>query len=441
MWLLIACGDKQGITSFDTADLPQTVYQTLSPDPIWESEENAYTTGGSFVDIDNDGDLDIVVSEGNDMEPGFLRVYHNNSGQIETTASWSSAEVHFYGHLCVGDLNADGFSDVVVTRFIGDAGFSEPGGVEVFINQEGELSPIPDWELDGFYSFSCALGDMENDGDLDIALAIGEAYEHEPDYSMALRNTGTGEWELAWKGDIPRYSFDVAWVDTNHDGFLDLVFANAQSGHSVFLSNSGVLEESPHWIAQGGPFEGNTLDFGDLNSDGFVDLLFSDNNQLGGLGALSLFCGPDFDICWQNQGNEQMWSAVSLHDVDADGDLDILGGAWWGAVDVYENIDGLPQFTPSQTLGSDDMVVEALAWGAINPLSIENERVVGSGLIEIPRPAFAVEVYSGVLGDGYISGPTIDADIWYAPSDLLLTDWEPNQGNLVFQRVEVQSDL
>ena len=63
--------------------------------------------GGVFYDI-NDGDMDVVVAEGNDMSPVYIRVYENVNGQIETQASQVSSTSHFYGHLSVGDVNGDG---------------------------------------------------------------------------------------------------------------------------------------------------------------------------------------------------------------------------------------------------------------------------------------------------------------------------------------------
>ena len=81
---------------------------SLSQKIVWRSIESAYATGGELVDINGDGLLDFVVSEGNDMEAGYIRVYYHNGEMLEEEASFVSTNAQFYGHLATGDLNGDG---------------------------------------------------------------------------------------------------------------------------------------------------------------------------------------------------------------------------------------------------------------------------------------------------------------------------------------------
>jgi len=71
-------------------------------------------------------------------------------------------------------INLDGWIDVAVSVYIGPDGFGDPGKVKVYYNQEGELEGIPSFESYNFYTFSCALGDADGDGDLDLAATGGE---------------------------------------------------------------------------------------------------------------------------------------------------------------------------------------------------------------------------------------------------------------------------
>ena len=129
-----------------------------------------------------------------------------------------------------------------------------------------------------------------------------------------------------------------------------------------------------------------------------------------------------------------MWSAVSIYDVDWDGDLDLLAGAWWGAVDVYENDGETVNPNRSLQLGHDGQVVEVLAWGAVTQLDTEVKNIQGNGLVPIPKGVRPISIQAGVLGEGYLSGPQIEAQIEISPADLLLTDWTPEQGNVLFLR-------
>jgi hypothetical protein len=391
MWIALACvatkpGAPDGAT--DSATPPDAGIDTdtgataendtgegavgmmLGSDPIWVSEDRGYATGGAFADMDGDGGLDLVVGYGNDMEPGPIVVYYNDGGALERTPSWSSAADRFHGHLAIGDVNGDGWPDVAVSRYLGARGFSEPGGVDVYCNEDGILPETPTWSNDGFFSFSVDLGDMDGDGDLDLAVAVGEAYHNDPDHSRVYENDGTGDFGAApvWTTETPRHSFDVAWADLDADGWPDLTFANHGSGHTMYRNEGGALLAEPAWTAAGdeADFEGNTLASGDVDGDGSVDLVVSDNAQLGGIGRVRMWCGPSLDLCWTSGDAPEYQSAVSLHDVDADGDLDLVAGAWWGAVRVYFNQDGTLESTPSWRSTSDDIVVEAFAWGDVD---------------------------------------------------------------------------
>ena len=101
---------------------------------------------------------------------------------------------------------------------------------------------------------------------------------------------------------------------------------------------------------------------------------------------------------------------------------------------VFENENGLVSPNSLVQLGHDDMVVEALAWGGVSDIEGTTLRAEGSGLLSIPKGIRPISIQSGVLGDGYISGPTINAQLWVSPADLLLTDWTPEQGNVIFFR-------
>jgi hypothetical protein len=380
MWLLFwfSCTDKIG--AFDAIDSgfspsldtgatiePESV-RPVGEEAVWVSTHRGYGTGGGFADIDRDGDEDLVVSHGNDMDPGHLVVFENLDGTLSEEPSWLSAETAYYGHLSIGDVNGDGFPDVAVSRFLGDARFDEPGGLEVYLNRDGVLESRPSWSVDGFFSFSLDLGDVDGDGDLDLGVAVGEAYRNDPDYARMFLNDGTGQFgeDAAWMSAELGHSFDVSWADMDGDGQLDLAFAEQGRGHRIYRNEGGVLSAYPWWSAapEDGPFEGNTLDVGDVNGDGYLDLAVSDNDQLGGAGAVRVWCGPDLSLCWEVA--QPYASAVEFEDYDLDGDLDLAYGGWWAAVQLVENVGGRLATEPLWTSAKDDIVVEAIEWADVD---------------------------------------------------------------------------
>ncbi|MCK6521556.1 VCBS repeat-containing protein [Myxococcota bacterium] len=451
-WLL-SCklGDDGGKAPADGSAPPESVVDSppedsaappwpdLSLDEAWESTELDVATGIGLLDIDQDGDLDLLVANGNDITPGPLRLYRNDGGVLETTASWMSDTQEYYGHLSVGDLDGDGLEDVVVSRFLGPGRFTEPGGVERFMNLGGALEPSPSWTAEGLFSFSNALGDIDGDGDLDLAVAVGEPYKNPPGRSCLYLNDGAGDLGLApaWTTERDRHAMDVAFVDLNGDGALDLAIANLGDPHTVYLNEGGLPAPTPSWEAPEdlGPYEGNTVDWGDVNGDGALDLVISDNLQLGGPGVVRAWCGPELSLCWTSKDEAAYQSALSLEDVDGDGDLDLFAGSWWGAGRLYLNDGAGLSPTPSATTARE-VVYEALAWADLDGSHREEVTLSGVGLAAVPGRAPVTSVVGAVSADGWISGPgawTATA-LAPAPRDLLVTTWDKNVGNLLFQR-------
>jgi hypothetical protein len=435
MFFLLACLSSDKI-DHSQKGLPEEKIQRLSSNPSWVSVEQAYSTGGVVVDIDNDGDSDVVVSEGNDMEQGHIRIYRNNLGVLEEEGSWISDENHYFGHISAGDINKDGWVDIVVSKYIGDSGFSEAGGVDLYLNEEGNLSLQPVWSFEGVYTFSNALGDIDSDGDLDLLVAVGESYFQDPDRSLLFENIdGDFGEEAIWEMANPTYALDCIFLDADSDDDLDVAFANQSGGHQIYENEEGGLRTEPMWESSGFNTEGNSMDIADVNDDGYIDLLISDNDQQGGIGKVSLFCGPHFEMCWQSEDPSRMQSSVSIFDVDSDGDLDVLSGAWWGELLWYEQVDG--QLDPYAVWGSGStqQVMEAFAWIDVDQSSLVTEVISFQGLYFLPQNStFSEEVV--VRSERYIfSDELVNIEITYpyAP-DLLITDWEPDFGNIILPR-------
>jgi len=90
--------------------------QVYSSTPNWVSGSPHYSTGAALADINQDGWLDLVIADGNDMQPGKLNVYYNNNGAFPVLADWQSDDSAYNGHLDVADVNGDGWPDVAVSH-------------------------------------------------------------------------------------------------------------------------------------------------------------------------------------------------------------------------------------------------------------------------------------------------------------------------------------
>ncbi len=145
------------------------------------------STGSSWADIDNDGDFDLFVANSNEQKN---QIFFNDNGSFteRTSSIIASARVNSYGS-AFGDLDNDGDLDLMVCNaflngqnknfiYINDGeGNFTVDNTSALANQEG-------------WTFGCAFGDYNNDGWLDVILA-NTILENQT--NTLYKNTGSGK--------------------------------------------------------------------------------------------------------------------------------------------------------------------------------------------------------------------------------------------------------
>lgn len=341
--------------------------------PEWISAPNGYySTGLGIADINQDGWDDIVVANGNDMARQPVVVYYNNGdGTFPTLPSWSSADVDYHGHLAVGDVNGDGFPDVAVSVFLGPGGFSEPGHVKIYFNQGGQLESTPSYRTaDSMFTFSVVLGDADGDGDLDLAVAGGQPYNigmgpYSTEGRVYYNQSGNLQTLPGWQSQVVMGALDVDFADFDRNGYLDLVFACHLTPNYIFLADStGQLHTQPDWQSQDNSYYANSLTVAAVDDNPYPDLMISDNSQLGGQGKFKAYLftvppsGQSLPGWYSASGG--FGSAVLAEDVTGDGMVDLFAGRWWGAVQLYKGMAGSFGSTPYWSSATNS-VIEAYA--------------------------------------------------------------------------------
>lgn len=193
--------------------------------------------------------------------------------------------------------------------------------------------------------YHVALGDVDDDGDLDALLLFSQ------NPHVLLLNNGSGGFSDSGQtlGESGR---DAAFGDLDNDGDLDMYIAISGASDRVWLNDGkGVFTHSGQTLeplcAPGWPstcLNSSTVSLGDVNGDGTLDALVSiDNsgpNQIwlnDGSGLFSL--GQDLSAYPRVQGGDQrpFNRGSALGDLDGDGDLDAF-------ITQYQG--GFPSFDP-----------------------------------------------------------------------------------------------
>ncbi len=445
--------------------LPAASQVPFALNPSWTSADvQNYSTGAAWVDINGDGWLDLVVSNGNDMARQHVAVYLNDGkGHLPLRPDWESADVDYHGHLAVADVNKDGWPDVAVSVYIGPIGFGQRGKVKLYLNNHGALGSLPAWSSkDTMYTFSCSFGDADGDGWPDLAVACGESYEQRPEQNRIYFNHGGKLDSLpGWMSASPGYSIDAAWLDVNRDGYLDLVFAGEGNPNQLYLNGPGGMGTAPAWNSSGTGDYANSLFPFDATRDGAIDLALSDNNQLGGDGKFKLYVneqdmlktGSSWSSLFSGYG-----SAITAADLDGDGWKDLVTGGWWNPVRIYMNTQADPWFPAAPNWSSNTAsVVEAIALGDVDNDGLDTLMTMTQGdgvrkLFYLPfapiqriltafsdQDTIPSSTYCADLEQGWISfgqppraAPIRVRMVCSHDLDMAVTNWDPTIGNYLF---------
>jgi hypothetical protein len=287
------------------------------------------------VDIDQDGDLDLVVAALGVLMPSNNRVGSvivlENDGHQHFTPHVVADHLARVADVQAGDLDGDGDIDLAVAGFGYDDGetswLENKGGwrfeQHVLLRLSGPINAViadlnrdrtPDivalvsqeWEEiwafpnDGRGRFSqkmlwgstnpdfgsswISVVDLDGDGDPDILYSNGDAFDYAPANSRPwqgvqwLENKGNLQFEFHRLADLPGASSPQA-ADIDGDGDLDVVVVSANNDWDnpkapslVWLENDGHMRFTLHTIASS-PTHLQTLAIGDLDGDGKPDLV------------------------------------------------------------------------------------------------------------------------------------------------------------------------
>ena len=304
--------------------------------PAWTAADTNDTQDVQWADINGDGRLDLVV--GNGFQSGEAnKVYLNLGSTLGTNASWSSTEQDHTWAVAVGDVDGDGDLDVAAGN--ASATTDGPGAVNrLYLNLDGALETTATWASDeSDETLSLAWGDVDGDGDLD--LAVGNVFYNK----MYLNQNGTLETTASWVSNNSESTYEVLWGDVDGDGDLDLFTGNAYGENKVYYNQNGQLDTVPGWTS-GDNDDTRAMAIGDLNGDGRLDLV-AGNNFDPSVAYFNHGGTLNFPPRWSAQGYFETVQSIALGDIDSDGDVDVVL-AEENAIKIYENQKPAPLLNP-----------------------------------------------------------------------------------------------
>jgi len=308
----------------------------LAYDPVWQASSYGLSNGIAWTDMDGNGWQDLILAFGIDASNGPIAVYYNDISGLPTSPGWVSTSRKPFCQLSLADLDNDGDRDLVASS-LGAGATSVPQ--YIFMNNGTQFSPDPDWQSTvNAKSFSNAVGDIDGDGDLDMAFACGDYATSNPQKSWVFFNNG-GVFNTSpdWQTTNNYYAVSAAFCDIDSDGDLDLTLGGRGANISVFKNNAGVLETIPSWKTSA-IVGGRQIAYGDVDNDGDLDLAVAGIAQgfyvFKNLGD-SLETVPSWSCMEYTQPSKVVWA-----DFDNDGDLDLAGGGWNAHAGIFENNDG-----------------------------------------------------------------------------------------------------
>jgi hypothetical protein len=416
----------------------------FSANPVWQVS-GSYPTGLGWADFDHNGFPDVSISLGLDISNGPTLIYYNDSGTVSPAPGWASAYLAPGCGLYLNDFDKNGDIDIAVASLGLVSSGMAPVPNYLFMNNNG-LPSTPSWFSAPGNAFSCAGGDVDGDGDIDLAFSRGDYATAKAERAALYLNSG-GVFDSVpfWQSDSSYYGTDLAFADIDLDGDLDLALGARTKGVLVFFSHNNLPETSPSWSSH--QVSGaRQMAFGDVDNDGYPDLAVA---APGGKFYLFKNVNGVLDTVpsWVSVvGNEP--SSVAWADADGDGDLDLAAGSWNTTIGIFANTNGVlsDTFTWSKSVGGgtqqiswidyeNDFLVDTIKIltgdGSRKVFYIGKQPIqkiisVETGGVPVPETGYCYDVTDGWLSfaTAPATGEAVTVHYKYSGApDLSLTTW------------------
>ncbi len=311
-------------------------------------------SGIAFFDYDNDGWLDIYLTNGSRLDARWpsgqvptTHLYKNNRDGTFTDVTEKSglARSGWQTGVCVGDYDNDGWDDLFCTFWGRNILFHNNGdGTFADVTRKAGL-----YQENGRWGTGCTFLDYDRDGHLD--LFVCNFVKLDPDKPPSLDDSAFCQ----WKG-IP-----TMCGPRGLPGDTNILYHNNGDGTFTDVSEkAGILKPGPRYSITSVSY--------DFDNDGWPDIyvavdsepsILFKNNHDGTFIDVAVMAG----CAYKEDGSEQAGMGIGVADYDCDGRLDIFKTNFADDTsDLYHNEgDGtFSELSSSSGIGIDNSFV---AWG------------------------------------------------------------------------------
>ena len=312
-------------------------------------------------DLNGDGYDDLAVGRpgAGVNNTGAVSVFYGGIDGLSSNKDWSLSgfgEGNRTGKVlaCAGDVDRDLYEDLLIVSH-GSLGDNYLGRVDLLLGSPVGLGTIPDWTRNGtslnprFGASVLGEGDVNGDGYSDFVISSTGNMTNSSYYSKVEVWWGGPSGPAATADESKSsnvqgklFGYSLAWSDVNGDGFDDLAIGepyNVTSGYQsgkvwLFYGTSSGLTPSTAWSLIGGNSDLAGLeiaDAGDVDEDGYDDLLITNGGKDSKGGELLVFFGSAAGLPSSGQliasgdmGSHSGWSLSTGGDLDGDGMSEIV---------------------------------------------------------------------------------------------------------------------
>lgn len=365
--LIAANGASVGVADINNDGKKEVLFGTIETMRVYRDDGSVLTgwpaamdfspTGPPTIgDIDGDGDLEIGMYSKDFIPPilsGQVSLWHHTGQPVTGWPKQVTAHTRYRPlelPLVFADMDNDGFLEIIYisgskSESAGDFGDTGIVHIERFTGE-----PYPGWpqtlgEGNGLIMNSPAIGDVDGDGLLDVAITTTGSYVY-----LYLNNGSLADGWPKRTNFVSHLnnSNPVAMADVDHDGAMEIVALNRNGLASIFRASGDILSGWPKSIGLI-PSSPTFADF-----DGDDDLEISIGTDEGTLHLLH-HDGSDFSG-WPVQSESAVAASVVIADLNNDNDLEIISADFrnilfaWNENGMLETEGGFPMRVSSSSI-------------------------------------------------------------------------------------------